>query len=271
MNSFSDLMDPSWVWLPLVTALTVLLLAVPLVEEKARQTIAIILGATALAALAAGLAQAGEERTLDVINPFPKPPDGEVDFTPLDIVTAPGWAWGLTAALLLTAAALVTFLTRRWTPKPSAIAHPIAVTIWALVGRLLLELTAAPAGLVWATGVSMSMLPVLFFVGVYSGRLSQNYGRFMLNVLAIAMVSRLAVTAASWFLTSNHLGTHLDVYPITSIQDPLLGAQYYESEMDAWFGAVAIPQMMFWTLATVVVGAVVGGLGWMFSHKKPQG
>ena len=269
MDVFFELAAPAWVWLPLTTALTVLLLAVPLVGEKPRKTIALIFAIIGLAALAAGLAQAGEERTLDIVNPFPKPPDGAVDTSPLDVSRAPGWGWGLVAMLVTGSAALVVFLTRRKNPKAPSIIHPIAVTVWILLARLLFEASAAPAGLVWATGVTMTIPPVVFFVGIYSGRASQSFGRFMLNLLAVAVAGRLAITIASWFLTSNHMGTHLDVFPVTTLQDPILGEQRFENEMDAWFGAVAIAQMMFWTPFTVIVGAAIGGVGWMISHKKP--
>ncbi len=214
------LFQSSLPWLLVSMSAVVLLLLVPLVGTRARTAIAALLALGAVVAVGFAALAGGTERSLEVVNPFPQGTDGQGQVLVFEQVTAPGWLWLVALAGMLALAAAVVMLSRKRQAPPGLVFHALLVTAWLLVARLLFEKTAAPSGLVWATGVSMAIFPTVVFVGLYAARRGLSFGRFALGLLVLAILQRLLIVAASYTVTSTHAGTHLDMHPLTTMYLP---------------------------------------------------
>ena len=99
---------------------------------------------------------------------------------------------------------------------------------------------------------------------------SQPFWKLLGALLMVGVLQRLAVSGASWVLTSQGWGTHLDMTPLKGFQPPIGDALTFETPMDAWWGGVFMPQMIGWVLATVLLGLPLGTLGWFVSKKRKK-
>lgn len=278
MEQFLDQISNSGVWLPPVFGLTILLLALPLHSRGARVAIA---GVLLLLGISIGVAATdaigAEDRSLEVVNYFPPEKDGPEDAERLEpfvseLQTAPAWAWLATAAGLMFLAALGTFLTRGKDKQPSIWLHPTAVALFFVLARLAFEKTAAPEGLVWATGASFSMLPIAVYIGLYASRRGSSIFGMLGWTLLHSILVRGAITGIGYYATTQSQGSHLDVHRITSTASPLIGTREFANPTDAFVWLIAIPQMAMWTVMTVIATLALGSLSrWLANRGGDDG
>lgn len=266
----NELLAPALPWLPAALGPFLLLLAVPLLGTRGRVTIAMVLAGMAVASVVVAVMEGGEQRTLDVVNPFPRGADGELDRIVFETVTAPGYAWGLCAAAFLMLAMGAVFLRKNKGGKPGLVLPATLAGIWLLLLRLALEKCAAPDGLVWATGLGMALIPQGLMIGLAAGRRGAGFWKLLGALLLVGLLQRLAVSGASWVLTSQGWGTHLDMTPLKGFQSPFGKELTFETPMDAWFTGVLLAQTTGWVLGTVLLGLPLGTLGWFVSRKRKK-
>lgn len=266
----NELIAPALPWLPAALGPFLVLLAVPLLGTRGRVTLAMILAGMAVASVVVAVMEGTAERTLDVVNPFPNGEAGEPEVLVFETVTAPGYAWGLCAAAFLMVAMGAVFLRKNKGGSPGLVLPAVLAGIWLLLLRLALEKCAAPDGLVWATGLGMAVVPQGLMVGLAAGRRGAGFWKLLGALLMVGVLQRLAVSGASWVLTSQGWGTHLDMTPLKGFQPPIGDALTFETPMDAWWGGVFMPQMIGWVLATVLLGLPLGTLGWFVSKKRKK-
>jgi hypothetical protein len=167
----------------------------------------------------------------------------------------------------------VAALRRHW------LASAVGVSLAVPVVRLLLERAAAPPALAWAFGVTA--LPPL--VGAYFAVRARAEGkgwREVVRALAVYALSVRGWIAALYiFATLTHLGsTHFDMTRVVKARNALTGSVYLFEPGSAWqlVTLVAVPQLAFWPLYTVLAGLLgaalvrLGGpaLGW-HGQRKP--
>jgi hypothetical protein len=248
-------------WLPCTLVPVLFVLLAPQTGPRGRASFAALMGLLAVASLVVAAIQCGEARQLDVINPFMNPDKVPVPFV-VEIVRAPGWQWPIVAAGFLALAAVPLFLMRR---RPPAVPCPVVfgslVTVWTFAARLALEKSAAPEALTWAIGVSVPMMILLPFVGWWSGASRFSFGKFALLLLLLGLVQRSLIVAASYFATTQGLGTHLDVSAIQEVTLPT-GHKDFTGPGDQtfaqWISLMVLPQYVLWIPFTMVFGLVVG-------------
>ncbi len=160
------------------------------------------------------------------------------------------------AAGFLALAAVPLFLMRRCPPAvPCPVVFGSMVTVWTFAARLALEKSAAPEALTWAIGVSVPMMILLPFVGWWSGASRFSFGKFALVLLLLGLVQRSLIVAASYFATTQGLGTHLDV---SAIQEVTLPAGPGDQTLAQWISLMVFPQYVLWIPFTMVLGLAVG-------------
>ena len=145
---------------------------------------------------------------------------------------------------------------------PSPVTYCLVLGTLMLAARLTLEKTAAPAGLVWATGTTPAQPLILFFVGVFSAQRGFSFGRFLLALIVLAILQRAIISGVGLAATLGEWGTHLDVNSVSAINTPLGGLRRFApgDAIDKWTWAILVPQMVIWVGLTVVTGLVLGGI-----------
>ncbi|MEM7200684.1 MAG: hypothetical protein AAF628_10485 [Planctomycetota bacterium] len=268
-----ELVSASEPYLPFVLGTLLLLYLAPLVGRPMRTAFGTVLLLGAAALLVVAWTQAQSVATLDVVNPFPRAGSEQPHLFLTDKAEAPGWAWpALLAAALAAPGGLILLRRRRAPAAPSALTHAGAIGLYALLLRLGLEKTAAPIGLAWTVGLFHATFIMLPFLGGYAGACGLSFARFMVALVGVAMLHRLAVVGISYVLTTQGLGTHLDVGSVTDIEPPLLAwlvpEQFGEDPVERWFWAVFVLQMVFWVPATAIMGAMIGTLPWAIARRR---
>jgi hypothetical protein len=251
----------------------ILLLTAPLLGSGARTAIAglLALGAGALAVVA--FMEGTTRRTLDVINPFMR--DGGEPGEPFlyitEQVSAAGFWWPSVAAISLLVPAALLYL-RREHPKgsPSPVAQACWVGLWALTLRLALEKAAAPPGFVWGIGLTNISLIILPFLGGYAGARGQSFGGFLFALLGHALILRGVITVFAYFATVYGLGTHLDVAVVEDFAPAGFGNIDLKDAgpTERWFRAIALAQMMFWVVLTLVAGLILGIVPYLIARRR---
>ena len=150
-------MQASLAWYPITLGYVFILLLAPLTTRGKRAGMAGILVLGSLALLVLAVQQASEMLQLDVVNAFRRGADGELHLYVTARSTAPGWQWPTIAAIATLIPALLMWIPRRVEARvPSPALYGALLGVWIVAVRLMLEQTAAPAGLVWAVGVLSS-------------------------------------------------------------------------------------------------------------------
>lgn len=245
------------------------LLHVPLVRRRGRIAWAALLGTIAVLFLVdlAVLDHSGTS-TLRVTTFFGGD-DGEPRAMVVDEVTAPHWHWHVAASVWFAVVAVYAWLVRDGAPGPRwPVGVAVAAFAWALVGRLALEKTAAPAEIVWAVGVTAASFAIMPFFGWYCGRRGLSFGGFAVLWLLANVLQRLVLVAVAWVATTRALGTHLDVHGIPAITVPLRGRIELRDADAAWLHAMAMPQLTFALAMTFVIGLLLGGLAWRIARRR---
>jgi hypothetical protein len=198
-----------------------------------RRIATLLLAAGAAAAIIAVLG--GSPRSLDVEHRFAAFEGPEIRSTAFvtEQVTAPGFAWGL--VVLVFCAGWATWF-RRVAPGDDATGgapigarvHPFWGPIclaWTLLAlQLVLEKTAAPAGLVGPLGVDRAVLPAALAASVL---LAYAHRRVILVLAWLAVFVtfvRTPIVVFATFATQNDWGTSFDVREITRFANPLAQA-----------------------------------------------
>jgi hypothetical protein len=162
-----------------------------------------------------------------------------------------------TLALALPDGAAAT-LRRRW------LATAVGVSMGVIVVRLVLERAAAPPRLAWAFGVT-GLAPL---VGVFFAHCLRRAGRTgwgpLVRALAVyGLLVRGFLTLVYTAATLAHLGsTHFDISSVTGAHNPFTGRWHVfeASSLHQVMSLVALPQLLFWPLYTVVAGLIGAGL-----------
>lgn len=250
-------------WLPLPLLGVAMMMMAPLFGPQLRRRIAWIFVAFAVAAGAVALWRSGATARLDVVNAFPKGDEGALKALVFQQVEVAGWCAPAWAAVMFGLNAL--WVVTRWggAGAPSIIRHALDAFGWVLFLRLGWELTAAPAGLVWATGTSMMMIPIAALQGVYSGRLRLGFGRLVVAVFVVALLWRISLSGVSLLLTEQGWGTHLDVSSLDGFESRFLDEPvvFGEDRFEKWWKAVAIPQVLMWVPAQFLLGLLAAAVG----------
>ena len=149
-------------------------------------------------------------------------------------------------------------LRRRW------LATAVGLSVGVILVRLLLERAAAPPRLAWAFGIT-GLAPL---VGAYfDHRLRQEgragWGRLARALAVYGLLVRGFLTLLYTTATLAHLGsTHFDISGVTGAHNPITGRwQVFEaSSLHQVVSLVALPQLLFWPVYTVVAGLIGAGL-----------
>lgn len=254
---------------PLTVGILLLLLFAPTFGEKARTTIAMafLLGAAALGILAG--ANASTVSQLHVPTVFRRASTDSPHVFTIETVEAPGWRWPAAAALCLVIPSLLLLLRRARLPAvPSIVFYGALLSWWFLVTRLLLEKTAAPVGLVWATGPTVAALCIVVFAGAWAGRRGLGFLGWAGSLFLMALLARAAIVAAGWWATTRHAGTHLDLTVLDDVDILLLGPIAKDTPpTERWVSGIVFPQAGF-TVATVLVGLLLGAIPYWLARRK---
>ncbi len=243
----------------------------PLVGEVGRRRVALLFGLGAIGLLVFAFQQASTPRALEVFNPFPIGESSASTPVLIENTEAPGWSWPLTCAVFYALSALWMFGGARGSVRaPSPALYGTFVSTLFIIMRLMLEKDAAPAGLVWATGVSLGLPLIVGFVGYYAGSQRRGYVSMLGSVLILAVMQRSIIVAIGWFATTRSWGTHLDVGAVTELNTPLGGLRHFGPDdlADKWTWAILVPQLALWVGITFALGVIVGGFGWMMSSNR---
>ncbi|MEO0478548.1 MAG: hypothetical protein AAF196_03620 [Planctomycetota bacterium] len=280
MDDFQQLIQDSGPWLAPVLGTTILLLCLPLIERQARSILALVFVIAGLAIGLTGLSAEGD-RVLDVVNPFPPaveeaPPEevanseGSVylENRLIERQTAPSSAWSATVGGLFLVMALGTWLTRGRDCRKGLWLHATAVGLFVVFARLCFEKVAAPAGLVWATGASFTMVPLGVFFGLYSRRRENGLWAMVGGALISGLLIRAGISAVSYLATIKGQGSHLDVHTITSFNSPILGKQEFDSPTASWIGCILIPQMAMWAPMHAISALLFGWIARLLTREK---
>ena len=154
---------------------------------------------------------------------------------------------------------------------------------WTLISRLsgtnddagmtvrVSQASAAPQALVWATGLTPAVPLIVLFAGIYAGRRGWRFGGFAAGLVGLAYLQRLPLIVWSWYATGNHAGTHLDLSGIDSLNVPLFGGPGPGAgPTKNWIYGTLIPHLTVWIVVTVVLGLVLGGIGWWASYRRER-
>lgn len=237
-----------------------LLLCWPALGGTWRRGVALVFSAAGLACLLLGLSSEGLREASTVrsflIGPlYVGGPTSASAGLPFYVLTGACLALG-TVGLALGDAA-VERLQRHW------LALAIAVSLGVTVVRFLLEKAAAPQSWTFAVGVTW-LAPLVGAWFAYSLRREGAPGwRALVPALAAyALAVRGAVAAFMVLATGLRLGTHYDMSPLVDVVNPLTGARYAlaAGSLDQILNLVLVPQLVFWPVATVVMGLVGAGL-----------
>jgi len=186
-----------------------------------------------------------------------------------DLVEAPAWQWHLVAACYFAVAGLWAFVGRARPPRvPAPVVTAVLVFAFALLVRLLLEKTAAHVGIVWALGTSAAGFVISLFFGYYAGRRGVSVARFFGAFALANLLQRALLVAVGYVLTTQHLGTHLDVTAITDITPPGIGPIQIESPTHGWMVCLLVPQMTFALVMATITGFVLGLLPFVFGRRR---
>jgi hypothetical protein len=248
------------------------LLHVPLAGRRARILWAALLGAIAVAFLVDVLVLPhGDLHTLAIETVVPTGDDGGPQAVVVDRVTAPAWHWHVAAAAWFALTAMWAWLRRNGAAQPpQPVTVAVVVFLWALLGRLALEKTAAPAPIVWAVGVTWALFATAPFFGWYCGARGHRFGRFALAWLFACVLQRLAFAGVGWAATTRALGTHLDVGVVREITLPLRGRTALHDPTEAWLWALAVPQLTFAVVLSLVLGLMLGALPWWLARRRAR-
>src|SRR5262245_22787844 len=148
-----ELLQSSLPWMPVGAGLVALLL-LGAIGGRPRLAAAVVLLLAAGAFGVVAYRDQDQMRHLGVVNPFRVPGQSEPQLVVMDRVDAAGWQWPLVLVFACLLPALLFLLVRAAparAPRPGLTAATIGVFVLAL--RLCLEKTAAPLGLVWASGL----------------------------------------------------------------------------------------------------------------------
>ena len=263
-----DTMRACLPYLPATLAPLLFALLAPLGSPGVRKTFAALLAAGALALGVYGTIHRQEWLSLEVLNPFfdidAKLPRIHI----VDRVQAPFWHWCAAAAGLVSVPALLLLLTAKHKAKPpQPAAYGGVLGLWYIGARLAFEHFAAPRLVVWATGIVGAMLLMLPFFGFWCARRGSSWKGFLGQLLLLGLVHRIVLVAAAYYLTTQHLGTHLDVHTIQSAKLGFQGTVVFTSDSDRWLKLIAIPQLVLWVPATVLIGLVLGALPFALGKK----
>ncbi len=248
--------------LPLTLGPVVLMLAVPRFATRARVTVSGVLAVYAGMLALLSLYFLGTNRQLDVINPFFDPNQWKPEPFVVANVEAPGWLWPLTMSIAMVVPAMLLFLRRRIeTRLPHPVWHPFLLTVWTFATRLSLELSAAPAPVTWAVGVTIPMLVMFPFMGAWVAERGGSIRSLAISLLLLGLAQRTLVVSFAYFANVNDWGTHLDVSAIQQV-DLLLGHRDFsgleDPSFEQWKTLILIPQYMLFVPATVIFGLLLG-------------
>lgn len=264
-----QLFTASLPYLPATLGALILLLHAPLVGEVGRRRIALLFTAGAAACFWVAFQQGSTPVSLDVVNPFPMGEPMESRPVLIERVEAPGWQWGVVCGVFCGLWALVTFAAVRGrSQSPPPVLWPLVVVLSFVALRLVLEKSAAPGGLVWATGGSMGLPILIGYTGYYAAAKRKGYLGMLGVVFLLALGHRLVITVFGYLATSQGWGTHLDVTAVTELNTPLGGQRALHGTTDKWIWAMLVPQMGLWLAATMVLGATLGALTWNSGRRR---
>lgn len=260
-------------YLPLTLAPLLLLLVAPNARPGTRLAFAIALALGAVGLLVVAVADASTTRQLDVHNPFLHPGEDEPRLFLMETVVRPGWQWPLVAAFFLIIPAWLLLRQRtRGQGAPRPLLYALLLSIWWFAARLALTKSAAPEALTWAVGLTLPTALILPFFGGWCGARGLTFRRFALALLYLALAQRTLLVAWSYFATTGHLGTHLDMSSMTEITMPVFGAHDFTTPGDhatsQWFWTVALPQLTLWIVTTVVAGLALGAPAFFLSRRR---
>ena len=265
------LQGAAW-WMPCTATPVVMVLIAATAGRRTRTAVATLLGIGAAAALALAVLQANSARELYVINLFIDPDQGKpIEFI-TDAVQAPGWHAAALGALLLGIPAIALYRRRDCAPStPCPVVFGAVLTTWPFIARIGLEKCAAPAGLIWSTGVTFPMVLMAPFVGWWSGSKNASFSKFMLILALLGIAQRSLVAGWGFLATRYQLGTHLDVSAITELN--MLGGRREflgpgDHSLDQWATLIAAPQYTLWVMFTVACGAILGGLPFVVARRR---
>src|SRR5688572_5408939 len=153
-----ELLRNTWPFLLPALLPILALLHVPLAGSRSRTVWAVLLGVIALGFLVdLAIFDHSGDGELKIKNVFPRGPDEQPFAWVVDEVRAPAWQWHVVAAVWFGVVAAYAFVTRNRQPAPpNPIVRAVTVFVFVLAGRLALEKTAAPEGVVWAVGATRS-------------------------------------------------------------------------------------------------------------------
>lgn len=238
-----------------------LALVYPLGNAGVKKTLAVLLGAFGVALAIYGAWNQKQLLHLDVLNPFFDVDAGRPRVHVVARAQAPFWQWCAAGSGLALFPALLMYSFAKGKPSaPQPALYGGLLGIWYVAARLVFEHFAAPREVVWATGIVFAMVLMFPFVGYWCGRRGNGWKGLAAQLLLLGLVHRLAIVALSYWLTTRHLGTHLDVHTIERVKLGLEGNVVLTTDFDRWMKLIAIPQLALWVPATIVIGLVLGAL-----------
>jgi len=273
---FDAYQDPVHIaWLVGYLVLVWILLCAPLLGARGRKRGAAVLGIMGVVPLAMLAIHGVSDRTLTVVNPFPRGEDGKPFLYVMDTVTAPGWQWPLVVLGALWVPALLLWARAGRTPRaPQPAVYALILGVWFIGLRVGVQLTAGPEPVDFATRINHFALHLMPFIALYAGRRGAGFFGLLLHLLIASLLFRGLLVGWSYAATVYDLGTWLDMNALTDMNpavdwiDPM---DFRDASPTAkWWSATALPQLTFWVLAGVVVGAVVGFIPWLVGRRNPD-
>ncbi|MFT4512919.1 MAG: hypothetical protein ACI89X_000717 [Planctomycetota bacterium] len=254
---------------PAMLPILVMLLA-PLLRTRGRTILAVLMALPVVGLLGDVLFfDHSHILTLDVPSVFGRGPEHKPHVWTIESITVPAWHWHVVAAAYYALAALFAFVGRNRDPKvPHPVAAAVLMFVIVIVTRMALEKTAGHVGIVWALGTSGAGIVISLFFGYFAGARGMSFGKFFTALVLANVLQRAFLTAVGYFMTTQHLGTHLDVTVVTEISLPGMGDVQLESPTHGWMIGILMPQMTFILVTSVVVGLVLGLVPFWFGKRR---
>ncbi len=245
-----------------IWTLAAVLLAWGLLPEGWRRGLALLTSLTGLALLIVamrteGLRESSTVRDSLLATPVVSESTSASAALPYYLVTA--------VCLLLGTAGLATSerVARDLARHPLATA--IAVSLFVTGLRFLLEKVAAPQAWSHAAGVTWLIPVVGAFLGFRLLTEGQGLRRLVGALLAYAFAVRGAITALMVVATSQELGSHYDITPLTSVRTLFTGVthEFVPGSFAQMLNLAVFPQLVLWPILTLVGGLLGAALVWL--------